>query len=163
MSKTKEKQPLEPTLDDVFQYELAKRSTGDGIAQAALAGDREVLKDLAAMSIACVEQAQPHLTKDLCDVAEWLMYALGNIERGDEPNKAFGWTHGGKGKRPMRRTDFEQLSKRWRIGRHVAALLATNPDMTESAAKSNVASIHNVSEETVRDCLAEWRGTKALK
>lgn len=140
------------TLDEIFRYELAKRSSNDGLALSALSGDRKAIQDFTALAVVCVESASA-----LPEIREWLAHILDQIASGTEPNEAFGWTQGKAG-RPSARTNFRDLMKQWVIGQHVAGLMATEKPITENKAIETVASARNASKSTVRHCWLRWQG-----
>jgi hypothetical protein len=138
------------TLDEVFQYELAKRSTNAGIAHAARAGDREYLKKFAGLAVVCIESATA-----LPEIRDVLICMLCGISSGEEPNKEFGWSRKRRGN-PSARTEFDKLFSMWLIGGHVAGLIAEDPN--ESRAFGIVSKARHASKEKVRDCWLRWQG-----
>lgn len=76
------------SLDDVFQYELRKRSSPEGIALAALGGDRKAIKDFAGLAMVAIDSPNAEFR---AGVLPWLIDVLSQIHSGAEPNEAFGW------------------------------------------------------------------------
>ncbi len=66
-----------PSLADRYVYELDKRSSWQGIGDAALAGDREAIKDLAAMGTVFMDAlaTKGHATANAAtaDAAFWAL------------------------------------------------------------------------------------------
>lgn len=112
-----------PALAERYAYELAKRSSWQGIGDAALAGDREAIKDLAAMGATFMHNLARDGTvtvnSETAAAAEWLAYIMGMIQGGDEPNAAFGYKQAAN-----RPAEFATLRKQVMIGRHFAMLRA---------------------------------------
>ena len=156
--------PTEQTLEQVYEYERAKRSTLGGIANAAMGGDRAALKRFAGSAVAFVDDAaRREPNGQIAELAEWLAYALSRIQSGEEPNAAFGWSKPAKG-RPSARNNMDELRKRYMIGNHMAGLLANAPDMSEAEAQRLVKSDHDeVSIESVRNYWEQWQGKKIIK
>lgn len=143
----------ERSLSERFEWELKKRSTPAGIAEAAIAGgDRDALAKFAGLALVAIENPDSDMARG---VLFWLEGALSDIAAGKEPNKAFGWKRAGKG-RPG--GAFDTLFKRWIVGDHMRGLLANNPGMSQEEAAALVAEDRHVSEKTALDCYRECVG-----
>ncbi|MFT3792131.1 MAG: hypothetical protein QM741_13890 [Rudaea sp.] len=122
---------------------MKKRGANDGIAQAALGGDRNCIKALADMGVSVVESAQA-----FPDIHLYLEHVLSLIAEGQEPNVAFGWNRVRKGA-PAAGQDFAGLTKQWLIGQHMAGLVAEGKSQRNAA--RTVATARHVSvEEAIR-------------
>jgi|GEM_PF-4443302 len=146
------------TLDEVFRYELEKRSTPEGIVLAALHGDRNALRGFA--DLACVAVENPH-SENLREVREWLCFVLIDIKNGKEPNVAFGWKRRrGKPTLTQKFADFKKdgklsaasqsLFKQWLVGQQMAGLV--HAGKTQRAAAAIVARARHVSAQEALRC-----------
>jgi hypothetical protein len=151
VSKHRKLEPPHQTLDEVFRYEFQKRSTNEGIASAALQGDRTSLRSFAGLAAVAAESATVH-----ADVGQRLADAMWEVAAGAEPNDAFGWTRKRRGS-PGARSDIAKLTREWVIGQHVAGLLATT-SISEDAALAEVADKRHASKSLVRHCWLRWQG-----
>lgn len=147
---------MDPTLDEVFRYELAKRSTNDGIAIAALGGDREAIAAFAGLAVVSAESATVYP-----EVRDWLVGVLAKIHAGLDPNEAFGWKKKRAGA-PGLRESFDRLSRAWLIAQHVAGLRANKPGASFEEIFAEVAVARSVSAATVRDYWGMWTGARPV-
>lgn len=139
------------TLDEIYQYELKKRSSGEGIAMAAIGGDREEIKRFARLAIAAIEAKG---VEQQGDVLAWLVYALSKVGAGVEPNAAFGWARKRRGA-PSPSQDMAGLQKQWLIGQHMAGL-CPQVESVRAAARV-VAKQRNVSVEEAERCHRKFK------
>jgi len=137
----------DPNLRQRFSYELQKRGSNAGIAQVALSGDREALKNLAAIAICIIEDSPGDR-----EAGEWLCFAFSKIASGIEPNVAFGWTRQKGAPKPSQ--DFQRLLKNWLIGQHMAGLQSSGTSQREAA--KIVGQERHVSPEEAIRCYREW-------
>lgn len=138
-----------PTLADRYAYELAKRSNWRGIGDAALAGDREAIKDLAAIGTvfmhALATSGKAEANPETAEAAFWLGSILSDIHAGRSPDDAFGFTQ------PKHRpAEFATLRKQVMIGRHFNLLRAEKTK--REVAKRIVAEHWRVSPSYAAEC-----------
>lgn len=138
------------SLDEIFRYELNKRSSAEGIARAALGGDRQAIRNFAGLSIVAIEDNDSDLGRS---ILPWLLFVLGQIQSGIEPNVAFRWARRRKGA-PSPSQDMKGLTKRWMIGQHMTGLIEAGA--SQRGAAKVVASDRNVSEQEAIRCHREW-------
>lgn len=140
------------TLDEVFRYELEKRSSHEGIALAALGGDRDTIRDFAALGVAALESVPPDR---LGLIREWLAFVLSRIEAGVEPNEAFGWKRRRSGALSPSQ-DFQGQFNQWLIGSHMLGLIEAGK--SQRAAAKIVADDRRVSPEEAIRCYRRMMG-----
>lgn len=136
-------------IADRYTYEAGKRSTWQGIGDAALAGDREAIKDLAAMGAAFMHalatDGAATANSDTAAAAFWLASILADIQTGTAPDAAFGYTQA-----KYRPSEFATLRKQVMIGRHFNLLRAEGEK--RAVAKIEVAARWNVSPSYAAEC-----------
>lgn len=138
------------SLDEIYQYELKKRSSAEGIALSAIGGDHEALQNFARLAIAEIEAGG---VEEQDGVLAWLVYVLARVAKGVEPNKAFGWARKRAG-RVDAWQNFAGLHKQWLIGQHMAGLVAEGESQRKAA--RIVAAERNVSPEAAVSCHREF-------
>lgn len=135
----------ERSLDEIYQYEAEKRSTPEGIALAALGGDRTSLKAFAGLAGVAIGSDNEELRSQ---VLPWLLFVLGRITTGEAPNEAFGWARNRRGQ-PGPSQDMDGLRKRYFIGCHVKSLV-TDGESQRAAASKAAAAWHVSASEAMR-------------
>lgn len=137
-----------PTADR-YTYEAGKRATWHGIGDAALAGDREAIKDLAAMGATFMHSLATDGTAtanaDTAAAAFWLASILADIQSGTAPDAAFGYTQA-----KHRPAEFAALRKKVMVGRQFNLLRAEGTK--REVAKIEVAASWNVSPSYAAEC-----------
>ena len=132
-----------------YTYEAGKRSTWHGIGDAALAGDREALRALAAQGASWLHDLATKGTAaaspETAPAAFWLAYALSQIQAGDDPGVAFGFDQ-----LKSRPAEFATLRKQVMIGRHFNLLRAEKTK--RAVAKIEVAACWTVSPSYAAEC-----------
>lgn len=139
------------SLDEIFQYESAKRAGAEGIALAALGGDRAAIKNFAGLSLVALGSENDDFRQT---VLPWLEFVLGQIQGGKEPNEAFGWARKRRGA-PSPSQDMAGLTKQWLIGQHMHGLIAATGCSVRSAAAA-VSEARNVSAPEAERCYRKW-------
>lgn len=136
-------------IADRHTYEAGKRSTWHGIGDAALAGDREAIKDLAAMGATFMHSLATDgaatANSDTAAAAFWLASILADIQTGTAPDAAFGYAQA-----KHRPAEFAALRKQVMIGRHFNLLRAEGTK--REVAKIEVAARWNVSLSYAAEC-----------
>lgn len=141
-----------PSIAESFDYQAGKRSTLDGIAQAALDGDHACLVRIAdwaanvfhRMWLADQESQEGR-------AALHLMTAMDEIRQGKSPNEAFGVERPGKKGRPK---SFEALRKAWLVGHDMQGIVQNIAGKTPDAAAEHLSEAfrwpHNRAADAVR-------------